>query len=109
MERPTQTVELPISGLKAEVITYWTWSDKQEIAKAIIGDTTIDPTNKEVGEIKASNGIDLNKRALELGIKSLTDGNGNEVPVSEVFDLPNDDVELIVAKLQELDKGTKKN
>lgn len=107
--RPTQSIILPKSGITAHIITYWSWSEKQEITKAVLGDMTVDVQSQTVSDMKASNAIDLNRKTLELAVKKLEDKEGNEIPVSELFDLPEDDVELVVSKLKEMEESLKKN
>lgn len=107
--RPTQSIILPKSGITAYIITYWSWSEKQEITKAVLCDMTVDVQSQTVSDMKASNAIDLNRKTLELAVKKLEDKDGNEIPVSELFDLPEDDVELVVSKLKEMEESLKKN
>jgi len=107
--RPTQSIILPKSEIKAHIITFWSWSEKQEITKTLLGDTTIDPTTQAVSEIKATNGVDLNRKTLELAVKRLEDKDGNELPISDLFDLPESDVDLILAELKKIDDNLKKN
>lgn len=70
---------------------------------------TVDVQSQTVSDMKASNAIDLNRKTLELAVKKLEDKDGNEIPVSELFDLPEDDVELVVSKLKEMEESLKKN
>lgn len=107
--RPTQSIILPKSGITAHIITYWSWSEKQEITKTVLGDMTIDVQSQTASEMKATNALDLNRKTLELAVKKLEDKDGNELPVSELFDLPEDDVEVVISKLKEMDKSLKKN
>lgn len=107
--RPTQSLKLPQSGLTVHFKTYWSWGEKQEITKTLLGDTSVDPNSGAVGEVKATNGIDLNKKALELAIVKIVDDEGNETPKSELFDLPEQDVEMVLAKIKEFDDSLKKN
>lgn len=109
MSRPLQELKLPKSGYTAHFITYWSWGEKQEITKVLLGGTTIDPQNGAVSDVLASNGIELNRKSLEMAVKKLVDQEGNEVAISELFDLPEADVSLLVAKLQKIDEDIKKN
>lgn len=106
--RPTQTLKLPQSGLTAHFVTYWSWSEKQEIAKTLLEGTTVDPSNGAVSDVLATNGLELNKKALSLAVKKLVNDEGIETPVSELFDLPESDVDLILNKLKEIDQDLKK-
>jgi hypothetical protein len=106
--RPTQTLKLPQSGLTAHFITYWSWSEKQEVAKILLEGTTVDPQNGAVSDVLATNGLELNRKALQLAVKKLVNDEGVETPVSELFDLPEGDVDLILNKLKEIDAEVKK-
>jgi hypothetical protein len=106
--RPTQFLNLPLSGLKATFITYWSWGEKQEITKALMGETSINPTTQAVGDVLASNALELNKKALSLAVIKLEDKEGVETPVSELFDLPETDVELILDEIKKFDVSLKK-
>lgn len=107
--RPTQIINLPKSGFSAEVITYWSWSEKQEMTRTLLGDTTIDPQNGSVGEVSAVNGLDLNRKSLTMGVKKLTDNEGKEVALSELFDLPESDVDIVLNAIRAIDENLKKN
>lgn len=107
--RPTQIILLPKSELKAHIITYWSWSEKQEITKTLLEDMTVDVQSQTVSEMKATNALDLNRKTLEMAVKKLEDKEGKDFPVYELFDLPEEDVELIISKLKEMDDSLKKN
>lgn len=107
MDRPTKTIDLPISGCKAEVITYWTYGEEQDLAKMVVGDITIDPLTKTTGQVRADIAFERNKKVLELAIKSITNKDGKEVPKNEVYELPSPDIKLITDHLASFDEEKK--
>lgn len=109
MIRPTHTINLPISGLEVSLITYWSWGEKQELIKTVLGDTTVDPLAKSVNDMRATNTIDYNFKALELAVQKIVDKEGKEVSVKELKDFPEKDVQLLMDYLNGLDEGLKKN
>jgi hypothetical protein len=113
MNRELRKIKLPISGCTALIITFWSWGEQQELARALLGDTSIpagstaEDIKAVMGNIKADKGIDLQKKTLELAIKELCDPAGQAIDKKEVLDLPPKDVELIFAELQKLDEQKK--
>jgi hypothetical protein len=103
MDRLTKTIELPNSGYKAEVVTSWTWGEKQEMIKNILGDTTIDASSGTVGEIKASSSIDASNKTIAMAVKSIKNQQGEIVKI-ELADLPAEDVQLIADHVNEMEK-----
>lgn len=107
MDRPTKTIDMPISGCNAEVITYWTYGEEQELAKMVVGDLTIDPMTKTTGQVRADVAFERNRRVLDMAVIKITMPGGQELPKTELYGLPAPDIKLITDHLASFDEEKK--
>lgn len=84
MERATKTVTLPISGIKADIITRWLYSEYLEIeAIQTQAAKTVRMVNGEaVTDVDTSKVAQAGQRALQLAIKKLVGADGTELPIT---------------------------
>lgn len=97
MTRPTKKVTLPFTGKEVEIITYFTRGEKQKIRLAVFGEGKMSVENQE---IDAKNMFANKDKALELGVKSLT--------LEEINDLPEEDGEFLEKEIDNLSVVKKK-
>lgn len=114
MERPTKKVELPISGMTAEVVTYFTRGESKQIeARQNEGVKTKFVGGEPVMEELPANYVQRRFDAmLEIGVKKLVAGNNKEVEVNEenLNSLPDRDAKVLINELSKshADVETKK-
>ena len=113
MDRPTTEVKLEASGYTAHVATYMTYADRQEMAKAIIKNQTINSqTAKDMVEgrtgINGMDAIDSQMVMIKRMTIRLVNPNGEEEPSENVLNLPDTDVDLIVAEVAKIEVPKKK-
>jgi len=89
MTRPTKLIELPVSKQKAEIVTYYTERENDEIKAFFLDDSII--TKDGIEGIKGNLTVLSKNKALELGVKNMT--------IDEVLDLPADDAKIITEAL----------
>ena len=97
-ERATTFLDLPITEQKAEVITYFTRGETQEIQKVIFSKSTVGADGKPSIDMLAT--IDSNNRALELAVKNMT--------MQQIDDLPVEDARVIEEYVNSLSTPKKK-
>ncbi len=102
-KRETKTIELP-SGFNVEIITYWTWGERQEITKIILDKINIKLAGQtpSVDEIPAEVGFNSQKKTLELAVKRIVDKDGKEIPIKEIVNLPAEDVDFLLAEIEKI-------
>jgi len=113
MDRETKTITLPVSEIKVDIITYWTFREYKQIeslsykaAKSIRQDSD----NKNVVDIDATVMIDADIHAMVLAIKKMVDKEGKELPVNEqtIGDLHMEDGTVLRSYIDLVGKDDKK-
>lgn len=83
MARPTTTINLPL-GWKAEVYTYYTQGEYQQIQRIFLQAAQFDAQKKDLqGNIPAIAAQEASVLAKKLVVVSLTDPDGGKVGISE--------------------------
>lgn len=105
MDRPTKEVVLPISGIKAQIFTYYLRGEKKEI-EAVMLESAEFEQDPETGTPKFKR-VDttyrarMEDKAVLLAIKSLTDSENKSLPIETktLDELPDDDFETLRSAL----------
>ena len=107
--RETKTISLPC-GYKAEIITYWSWGERQELAKEFLKDVRIElnEAKPEIPSIPAVSGIDVQKKTIQFAVKKCLNPKGEEIKVEELFELPADDIDFLLAEINKIESEVKK-
>jgi len=100
MERPTVEVKLPISGIKAEVFTYYLRGERKQIEAIMLESAEWEPSKRGSPKLKSIDATYRSKmedKAIMLAVKKLSGKDGKEIKVTiEVLDnLPDDDFEIL--------------
>ena len=104
MERSTTEVNLPNSGMKAIVYTFYTRGERKVIESIMLESAVFEQDENGSPRLKsvdATYRAKMEDKAVLLAVKSFTDKDGNEVkPEVGVLDsLPNEDFELLKQSL----------
>ena len=102
MDRPTNLVVLPVSGIKVDVFTYYLRGERKEIEAVMLESAEFEQDEAGTPRLKkvdATYRSRMEDKAVLLAIKKFTDKDGKELSKSvEVLDsLPAEDFD----KLQE--------
>jgi len=104
MERATEEVALLVSGIKAEVYTYYLRGERKAIEAIMFSSAQFEQDESGTPKLKkvdASYRTKMEDKAVLLAIKSLIDKEGNELEVKlETLDnLPAEDFEQLQKSL----------
>lgn len=113
MQRPFTEVKLPISGYTAQIATYMTYADRQEMAKAIIKNKEItqDEAQKMIEgkvSVNGADAVDSEMVMLQRMTLKLVNPEGGEEDQKDVINLPDEDVDLIKDELAKIPMTKKK-
>jgi hypothetical protein len=104
MERQTTEVVLPVSGVKAEVYTYYLRGERKEIEAIMLESAQFEQDetgSPKLKKVDATYRTKMEDRAVLLAVKRLTDKEGKELEIKiEVLDsLPAEDFEKLQTSL----------
>jgi len=104
MERPIETVKLLVSGINAEVYTYYLRGEKKEIEAIMFDSAQFEQDEAGVPKLKkvdASYRTRMEDKAVLLAVKSFTDSSGKNLEIkTEILDgLPAEDFEQLQKSL----------
>jgi hypothetical protein len=96
MDRPTKKVELLVSGITAEVYTYYLRGERKEIEAVMLESAKFEQDEAGTPKLKkvdATYRAKMEDKAVLLAVKSLVDKENKELKVeTETLDkLPNED------------------
>jgi len=99
MERPTTDIELPISGIKATLYTYYLRGDRKAIEAIMLSSAEFEQVGDrpKLKRIDATYRARMEDKAVLLAVKKMVDKEGKEIEVSiEVIDnLSEEDFEKL--------------
>ena len=99
MERPTTEIELPISGIKAEVYKYYLRGDRKAIEAIMLESAEFEQVGgkPKLKKIDATYRAKMEDKAVLLAVKSLIGKDGKTIePTIEVLDgLPEKDYDVL--------------
>lgn len=100
MKRPTTEVKLPVSGIKAEIFTYYLRGERKQIEAVMLESAEWEPSKggrPKLKSIDATYRSKMEDKAVLLAVKMLSDKDGKEIKATvEVLDnLPDDDFEVL--------------
>jgi len=99
MNRPTTEIELPVSGMKAEVYTYYLRGDKKAIEAIMLESAEFEQVGgkPKLKKVDATYRAKMEDKAVLLAVKRLTDKAGKELEINiETLDqLPDEDFEVL--------------
>lgn len=95
MERPTTDVKLPVSGMTAQVYSYYTRGERKAIEAIMLESAEF----KQVGgkpkleKVDATYRSKMEDRAVLLAVEKLTDKDGKVIKLTQqvLDDMPEDD------------------
>jgi hypothetical protein len=104
MERPTVEVELKVSGIKAEVYTYYLRGERKAIEAIMFDSAQFEQDETGTPKLKkvdASYRTKMEDKAVLLAVKRLVDKEGKELEVKteNLDNLPAEDFETLQASL----------
>lgn len=104
MERPTEEVELPVSGLKAIVFTYYLRGDRKAIESVMYNSAKFEQDEQgrpKLKRIDASYRSKMEDKAVLLGVKHFVtkDDELKEPTVDFIDNLPASDFEFLQQEL----------
>lgn len=103
MERPTKKIQLPISGKEAEIVSYFTRGEKQEIQKILYSSAKMSQGAEGKGsniDFSMVSALDSKNKALELAVKNMS--------IDEINNLPDEDADLIEVEVDKISQPKKK-
>lgn len=113
MDRPVTKVLLPVSGMEAEIVTYWTFDEYLQIEECIssaaksieMGSNGVQKT-----EVDATATIKAERLAIRLAIKKLTspDGSGVNITPDVIGNLDFRDGKVLRATVNAISADQKK-
>ena len=100
MKRPTTEVKLPVSGIKAEVFTYYLRGERKQIEAVMLESAEWEPSKggrPKLKSIDATYRSKMEDKAVLLAVKRLSDKDGKEIKATvKVLDnLPDEDFEIL--------------
>ena len=104
MERPTVEVKLIVSGIKAEVYTYYLRGERKEIEAIMFDSAQFEQDETGTPKLKkvdASYRTKMEDKAVLLAVKRLLDSDGKELEIkTETLDsLPAEDFDILQTSL----------
>ena len=104
MDRPTNEVLLPVSGIKALIYTYYLRGEKKEIEAIMLGSAEFEQDEAGTPKLKkvdATYRTKMEDRGVLLAIKKLVDKEGKELELNvETLDqLPAEDFDTLQKSL----------
>lgn len=103
MKRPTTEVELPISGIKATVYTYYLRGEVKAIEAIMLESAEFEQVGgrPKLKKVDATYRSQMEDKAVLLAVKSLVDKDGKSIEVkTETLDgLPAEDFEKLQSAL----------
>ena len=109
MERPTTDIELPISGIKATLFTYYLRGDKKAIEAIMLESANFEQVGDKpkLKNVDATYRIKMEDKAVLLAVKNLVDAEGKETKLTQniLDNMPEDDFVALEAAVP---KGTTK-
>jgi hypothetical protein len=103
VDRPTTEIELTVSGIKAEIYTYYLRGDKKAIEAIMLESAEFEQVGDKptLKKIDATYRAKMEDKAVLLAVKKFTDKDGKELDVStEILDqLPDEDFKTLESSL----------
>jgi len=103
MERPTTDIELPISGIKATLFTYYLRGDRKAIEAIMLESARFEQVGDKpkLKKVDATYRAKMEDKAVLLAVKKMVDKEGKEVEVSieNIDNLPEEDFEKLQSSL----------
>jgi hypothetical protein len=104
MDRPFNEVKLPVSGVKAEIYTYYLRGERKEIESVMLESAEFeqDETGKpKLKRVDATYRARMEDKAVLLAVKRLVDKEGKELEIkTETLDsLPAEDFDVLQQSL----------
>ena len=104
MERPTTEVNLPISGMKAVVYTFYTRGERKAIESVMLESAVFEQDESGTPRLKsvdASYRAKMEDKAVLLAVKNFIGKDGSEIiaEVGVLDSLPNEDFEILQQSL----------
>jgi len=102
--RPTIKVELLVSGITAEIFTYYLRGERKEIEAVMFDSAQFEQDENGTPKLKsvdASYRTKMEDKAVMLALKGLTDKEGNQIEktVKALDELPAEDFDLLQKSL----------
>jgi len=103
MERPTTDIELPISGIKATLFTYYLRGDRKAIEAIMLESARFEQVGDKpkLKKVDATYRIKMEDKAVLLAVKKMVDKEGKDIEVSieNIDNLPDEDYKKLEGSL----------
>jgi len=109
MDRPTKEIELPVSGVKVDIFTYYLRGERKQIEAVMLESAEFEQDadgKPRLKKVDATYRSKMEDKAVLLAVKRLVDKEGKELPkTTETLDgLPAEDFDLLQASLPQQPK-----